>query len=254
LGQGAVANLGYAQLLQALPISLFGVSVAAVALPDLARDATGPSPAAQLQPRLAAGFRTITFYVIAASVAYIALGREIVAALFQTGRFGAAEAGVVGGILAFYGIGITGHATAKLFASGYYALRDTRTPVTIAVLSLAVSTVAAVCLMRRMGPAGIARGATIGAFVNLSLQVRGLGARVGRILGRAEWWALFQALLAAVLAGLAARGVVTLLAGANALVVGGAALVMFGVAYLAATYAFGHPDARRLTRFATRGT
>jgi putative peptidoglycan lipid II flippase len=253
LGQGSVANLGYAQLLQTLPISLFGVSVAAVALPDLSRDAAGAAPAAQLQARLAAGFRTITFYVIAASVAYIALGREIVAALFQTGRFGTAEAAAVGGILAAYGIGITGHATAKLFASGYYALRDTRTPVAIAVLSLAISTAAAILLMRRMGAAGIALGASIGAFVNLVLQVRGLTPRVGRILGRAEWGAVLKAILAAGMAGLAARGVATLLAGAHPLTVGGAALVMFGAAYLAATYAFGHPDARRLTRFANRG-
>src|SRR5256886_3593857 len=37
-GPGGVSALGYAQLIQVLPISLFGVSVTAVALPELARE------------------------------------------------------------------------------------------------------------------------------------------------------------------------------------------------------------------------
>jgi len=43
-GAGGVSALGYAQIVQQLPISLFGASVTAVALPELAREAVGTAP------------------------------------------------------------------------------------------------------------------------------------------------------------------------------------------------------------------
>src|SRR5205807_2202579 len=64
-GPGGVSALGYAQLIQVLPISLFGVSVTAVSLPELSRDAVarggggGPAPNEQLRARIAVGFRRI---------------------------------------------------------------------------------------------------------------------------------------------------------------------------------------------------
>ena len=52
-------------------------------------------------------------------------------------------------ILAAYGVGLLAQATAKLLASGYYGLQDTRTPVRIAIASLALG-------ILRGGWAGIA--------------------------------------------------------------------------------------------------
>jgi len=68
------------------------------------------------------------------------LSREIVARCIQTGRFTADDTTLVGNVLAAYGVGLVGQATVKLFASGFYAMRDTRTPVKIAAFSILVST------------------------------------------------------------------------------------------------------------------
>src|SRR5207245_5760944 len=91
-GPGGVSALGYAQLIQVLPISLFGVSVTAVSLPELSRDAIargaggGPAPNEQLRARIAVGFRRIVFFIVPSSIAFIALAREIVAGLYQDGQ------------------------------------------------------------------------------------------------------------------------------------------------------------------------
>src|SRR5204862_178254 len=61
-GEGGASSLRYAQLLQVLPISLFGTSVAAVSLPDLSRDAQGATPNDQVRARIALGFRRIVFF------------------------------------------------------------------------------------------------------------------------------------------------------------------------------------------------
>src|SRR5258708_21560016 len=169
-GPGGVSALGYAQLIQVLPISLFGVSVTAVALPEFARDATGVAPNEQLRTRLALGFRRIVFFVVPASFACIAFGREIVAALYQTGRFTASATVLVGGVLAAYGVGLVGQATVKLFASGFYAMRDTRTPVRIAITSLVISALLSWFFMRRFGPAGIAPRSSIGCTVHTIMR------------------------------------------------------------------------------------
>jgi len=247
-GPGGVSGLGYAQLIQVLPISLFGASVTAVSLPELSRDASaggGPAPNEQLRARIAVGFRRIVFFVMPSSIAFIALSREIVAALYQTGRFTADDTALVGGILAAYGIGLLGQATVKLFASGFYAMRDTRTPVKIAAFSLVVSTGLAWLFMRWLGAPGIALGSSIGAFVNTTLHLRDLSGRLGSVLRGADWRAFGITLVAGVLAGAAAVGVARLTGSVAPVPRGVAVLGIFGVVYATLTLALKHPDAVR---------
>jgi putative peptidoglycan lipid II flippase len=248
-GPGGVSALGYAQLIQVLPISLFGVSVTAVALPELARDASAgggsPAPNEQLRARIAVGFRRIVFFVVPSAIAFIALSREIVAALYQTGRFTAHDTALVGGVLAAYGVGLVGQATVKLFASGFYAMRDTRTPVKIAAFSLVVSTGLAWLFMRWLGPAGIALGSSVGAFVNTALHLRDLSGRLGSVLRGTDWRAFGITLVAGVLAGAAALGVARLTGTLAPVPRGVAVLGIFGIVYAALTLAFKHPDAAR---------
>ena len=248
-GEGGASSLQYAQLLQILPISLFGTSVAAVSLPDLSRDAQRATPNEQLRARIAVGFRRIVFFILPSSLAFVALAPVIVRPLFQTGRFAAADTALVGGVLAAYGVGLLGQACVKLFQSGFYALRDTRTPVKIASASLILSSALAYVLMRRFGPAGIALGSSLGATVNVVFHLRDLDRRVGAILGRTEWRAFGVSLLVSGVAAAAALGVVRIAAQAGPLTAALLALAIFGAVYFGGTIALRHPDARRLWTF-----
>lgn len=245
-GTAGVSSLGYAQLIQILPVSVFGVSVAAVSLPDLSRDAIGAGPNDQLRARIAAGFRRITYFVVPASFLFAALGPVLVAALFQTGRFDADDTALVGGVLAAYGIGLMGQATVKLFASGFYALRDTRTPVRIAAFSVILSSALAYLFMRRFGPAGIALGSSLGAWVNVILHLRDLDRRIGTVMGRQDWRAFATTLLSGLAA--TAGGVVAahLAAGLAPIPLAVVVVGIFGVGYFACTLVLQHPDAARL--------
>ncbi|MBI4420447.1 MAG: murein biosynthesis integral membrane protein MurJ, partial [Gemmatimonadetes bacterium] len=82
LGAGAVATLGYAQLVAVLPVSLFGVSIAAAALPELSRDVSADASAA-IRQRLAEGTRRVVFFVLPSAFAFATLGKPIVGTLFQ---------------------------------------------------------------------------------------------------------------------------------------------------------------------------
>jgi putative peptidoglycan lipid II flippase len=255
LEPGAVAILGYAQLVAILPVSLFGVSVAAVALPELSRSAAGTDMEA-LRQRLAVGTRRVAFFVLPSAVAFAALGSEILAALFQTGAFGAEQTAIAAGVLGAYAIGVPAQACVKLFASGHYAFGDTRTPVKIAVLSVIVSAGSAYVLMQRFGPAGIALGAAGGAYLNAGLNFWRLRTRLGDVLSSAgrRW------ILVSTMATIPAGAVGVMVAGVTPgglLVVATAGVLAFGCTYGLVSVLTGHPEARqvfdRLRRVSGRG-
>jgi putative peptidoglycan lipid II flippase len=253
LGPGGVATLSYAQMLQTLPVSLFGVSVAAVALPDLSRDSTTltAESATLLKNRLGAAFRRLAFFVIPSAFAFVGVGRVLVAALLQTGRFGPDDTDIVAGVLAAYGIGLFGAASVKLFASAFYALRDTRTPVTVAIVSLSLSAGLAVWLMRPLGAAGIALASSLGAMVNVTANIALLERRVGRVFGGTEGRQLAIVMLAAALSTGAGAAAATVAAARGMAPIPLALLVcvIFGAAYFVVTLMFRHPDAVRLWQF-----
>jgi putative peptidoglycan lipid II flippase len=242
LGAGAVAVLGYAQLIALLPISLFGVSVAAAALPELSRDAAG-ARAAAVGAEVAAAARRILFFVVPSAFAFAAFGDHLVAMLFETGRFGASDTEVVAGVLAAYAVGLPAQASVKLLASGFYAVGDTRTPVKIAAGAVALSAALAAAAMQVLGPAGIALGAALASYVNVAALVQALRRRGGSLAAPGAARALGAVLGGSVLgwgAGLAAELV---LADAPRAINALATLGVFGIVYLGVTAGLGHPDA-----------
>jgi putative peptidoglycan lipid II flippase len=260
LAPGGVAALGYAQLLQSLPISLFGVAIAASALPELSREAGRSAGQGLLRDRLGAGLARIAFFVLPVAVGYILLGEPLVAALFQTGRFGSEDTAVVAGLLAAYGVGLVAQSATKLLASGYYAVQDTRTPVRIAIGTLAGGTALGYLFLTRtgFGVAGIALGSALGAWAYALLALAGLDRRLGAaVLGPAERGRLARIALATAASAAAGLLALRLAAGAPILLRALAAWGAFGVAYLAAGAAAGLDEAtglvRRITRRGTAG-
>jgi putative peptidoglycan lipid II flippase len=207
LPTGAVTGLANAQLLYTLPVSLFGISVSAAALPAMS-GAVGLDAMHVLRERLNTGLRHIAFFVIPSAVAFLALGDVVAAALFQTGRFTYGDAVFVWGILAGSAIGLLATTLARLYSSTYYALRDTRTPLRFALVHVAIATglgyFAAIILPPILGldplwgTTGLTLAASIGGWIELLLLRRSLNARIGRTglpmsLGVRLWGAAFAA-------------------------------------------------------------
>ena len=162
LGDASVATLAYAQRIYTLPLSLFGVAVAQVALPALAHEAAGPGtgegeprPEA-LRDELSRSWQRMAFLILPSTVGLVAFGRPAVSLLFERGRFQAADTTAVSWVLAAYAAGLLAYGSARLLATAFYAFHDTRTPVRIGALALAVNVVLGVGLAWLMGTPGIA--------------------------------------------------------------------------------------------------
>jgi putative peptidoglycan lipid II flippase len=191
LPTGAVAALAYAQTIYTLPVSLFGMSVSAAELPAMSSAlGTEEEVGVQVRARLARGGRQIAFLVIPSVVALLVLGDVVAAAIYQSGRFTHDDAIYVWGVLAGSTVGLLASTLGRLYASAFYALRDTRTPLRFATvrvfLTLILGYFAALPLPRmlhidpRWGVAGLTASAGIAGWVEFVLLRSQLGKRVGR--------------------------------------------------------------------------
>jgi putative peptidoglycan lipid II flippase len=190
LPTGAVAALNYGQIFYMLPVSLFGISVAAAELPSMSRAAAfGENVDAALRRRLNSGLRQIAFLVVPSAAAFFAIGDVIVGLVFQSGHFSHADAVYVWAVLAGSGVGMLASTMGRLYNSAFYALWDTRTPLKFALVRVTLSFVlgylfaiplpALIGIHQRWGVAGLTASAGIAAWVEFTLLRRKLNQRVG---------------------------------------------------------------------------
>ena len=140
LPTGAVAALSYAQIINQLPVSLFGMAVSAAELPAMSAALGTPEQiAAKLRARLAAGLQQIAWFVVPSAVAFVVLGDVVVAAIYRTGHFNARDVTYVWSALAGSGVGLLAGTSGRLYSSAFYALRNTRTPLNFAVIRVALT-------------------------------------------------------------------------------------------------------------------
>ncbi len=187
----AVVALTYAQSLYTLPVSLFGMSISAAELPAMS-SALGSRDqvAEQLRHRLDGGLRRIAFFIVPSAMAMMAFGDVMTGALYQTGRFDQAGSFYVWGILAGSTIGLLASTLGRLYASTYYALHDTRTPLKFAVVRVALTTgLGYLCAIPlpsllgidpKWGAAGLTASAGVAGWVEFVLLRRSLNKRIGR--------------------------------------------------------------------------
>lgn len=248
LGTGAVTGLINAQILYTLPVSLFGMSVSAAELPAMSSVLGEEAQvAAHLRQRLNAGLRQIAFFIVPSAMGFLALGDVIAGGLFQTGNFRAADSRYVWGILAGSSVGLLASTLGRLYASTYYALRDTRTPLRFAVVRVTLTAALGyfcsiplpvwMGIDPRWGVAGLTASAGIAGWLEFALLRRGLNRRIGTT-------GLPAALLAklwvsAVVAAAAGWGVKLAIGHHHPVKIACAVLAPYGMLYFATTYALG---------------
>jgi putative peptidoglycan lipid II flippase len=246
LVHGAVAALYYSQRLYFLPVSLFGIAVAASSLPELSREADAAAFDA-LRLRIRRGFRNIAFMVLPSAAAFILFGDWIVALLFQRGDFLAEDTAIVHGTLAAYSVGLLAAASVKLFASGFHAMLDTRTPVRYAVVGLVIQVATAAALMSSLYAPGLAIAAALGSTCYLLLLWNGLSRRIGDLFTSDDIRYMMKVVVGVAAAAAPGLAVVAWLAPAAAIAapqlvrlwVTAATLAAFGLAYLGAARLLG---------------
>lgn len=252
LSPGAVGALRFSSQLYMLPISLFGMSVAASELPELSR--LGSEELERFWQRLRRSIRQMSFLTIPTLVGYLVFGFLLVGALFRTGEFSVADNLHVWLILGSFSLGLLATTISRLFQNAFYALDDTRTPAKIAVVRVVVSAAVALPVMfwldrislaelgftrfageagraddLFLGAVGLGIGAACGAWAELAALKLALSRRIEGF--HLPWGPIFKMIGVAWLSTLPAVGVWWLLPGMHVALT---AVIVTGV--YAATY------------------
>lgn len=194
---GSISYLYFSDRLMEFPLGIFGIALGTVTLPYLSRlwaneDKTTFSQTLDWSLKLA------LLIAVPAAIGLFALAEPLVTALFFGGIFDEHAVRMTALALRAYAMGLIGFSFVKILAPAYFAREDTRTPVRIALLALAVNLVLSIALawyLSRTGFAGphvgLAAATSVAAVLNAALLYRGL--RKDGVLAHSRGWPVLMA-------------------------------------------------------------
>jgi len=147
---GPVSWLSYAFRFMQLPLGLFGVAIASATLPAISRSAA-LQQMDEFRLTLSRSLGMVLLLTIPSSVGLAVLGPSMIGAVYQWGRFRAADTHQTALALACYAVGLAGYSAIKILAPAFYALNDARTPMLVSLVSILVNLAAASTMVKLAG-------------------------------------------------------------------------------------------------------
>ncbi len=137
---GSVSWLYSAERMTELPLGLIGVAIGTVILPSLsARHAEQDQ--AKFKSMIDWAAKIIMLVGIPASIALFILSTPIIQALFQRGEFTLEDTHMTALALQCMSAGVISFMLIKVFAPGFYAQQDTKTPVRVGLMAVAANAI-----------------------------------------------------------------------------------------------------------------
>jgi putative peptidoglycan lipid II flippase len=181
---GPVSWLSYAFRFMQLPLGLFGVAMAAATLPSISRSAAA-GRMDEFRKTLSQSLGVVFLLTLPSSVGLVVLGRSIIGAIYQGGKFQNYDTQQTALALSYYAIGLTGYAALKVVVPAFYALGDSRLPMLVSLASVVINLGTAVALTRvaHMGIAGLALSTSAVALFGFLVLFELLRRRIGGLHG-----------------------------------------------------------------------
>jgi len=155
LPAGAISAMNYATKLVGFPQQLFAVAIATVIFPILsAQFATRETSA--LRQTASTGLRMTALITIPAAAGLIVLAQPILSVLFERGAFTSGDVVRTAGAMQYFAVGLLGIAASLVLTRTFFAMRDSRTPVIVAICVMAQNIVLSALLVGPYGVNGLA--------------------------------------------------------------------------------------------------
>ncbi len=168
LDTGSVSWLYYADRLMEFPAGMLGVALGTILLPSLAKHYADDSPA-EYSKLLDWGLRLTLLLALPASAALAVLAIPLITTLFHYGAFNALDVTMTQQALMAYSLGLVGLILVKVLAPGFYARQNIRTPVKVALFTLAATQLMNLAFIGPFRHAGLALAIGLGACLNAAL-------------------------------------------------------------------------------------
>ena len=182
---GPVSWLSYAFRFMQLPLGLFGVAMASATLPSISRSAAAGNMD-EFRSTLSKSLGVVFLLTLPSSVGLAVLGKSIIGAIYQGGKFQLYDTQQTATALSCYAVGLAGYAALKVLNPAFYALGDARTPMVVSLVSIAVNYGTALAMLRVFGfrHAGLAISTSAVALFSFAALFAILRKRIGGVHGR----------------------------------------------------------------------
>lgn len=204
--EGSISHLGYAFRIFSVLIMLISTGIATVIFPRMAVNVTS-ADLSNLRRTISAGLRFMWLGIAPVMAIGIALALPMVAAVFQRGQFGAADAVAVAGLLQVYLLALASACMGNITARGFYVLKDTRTVAVMGSIESVAYVAYTALLARFLGATGVALGFVFLFNGSLLWQIIILRYKTGNVGGMTVMSSFTRTGLAALLGGATAWGV-----------------------------------------------
>jgi putative peptidoglycan lipid II flippase len=210
---GVVSTLEWAFRLMYLPIGLFGVSIAAAALPAVSRQSTADDVGG-IRSTVVDSLSLMMTLNVPATVGLMVLATPIVRVIYEHGAFTARDTAFTAVALQLYAIGLVGYSIVRLVSPVFYALGANRQPVIVSVLTVLLNAALSVIFVLEtpLSYSGLPLATSLAALFNAATLMYLLHRRLSGIEARRLTAAVGRIALASAVMGAAAFGVNRVLA------------------------------------------
>ena len=165
---GSVSWLYYSDRLMEFPVGVFGIALATVVLPSLSKEHASGSPE-HFSKMLDWALRWVIVISLPATFALYVLAVPLLTTIFQYNAFTINDVLMSGMALQAFAMGVCGFIFVKVLAPGFFARQDTKTPMKVAVISVAINVVLSIVLVKYFQHVGLALSVSIAAWANAVL-------------------------------------------------------------------------------------
>ncbi|CAG9000180.1 MAG: putative lipid II flippase MurJ [Candidatus Celerinatantimonas neptuna] len=173
LVSGSISWLYYSDRLLEFPLGLFGIAIATVILPTLSERHVDQDPK-EFRLTMDWAVRMVGLLGIPAMAGMIVLATPMLRVLFMRGAFDQSDVLHAAHSLIAFSSGLLFFMLIKVFAPGYYARQDTKTPVRYGIVAMFSNMIFNVIFVLPFGYVGMAMATALSAFLNASLLYYGL--------------------------------------------------------------------------------
>ena len=203
---GSITGIYYGFSLMMMPEIAIAQAISTAALPTFSAQAAR-GRFEEMRASLAASLRGILLMAIPASLGLILLRKELVAVILQRGAFTAESTELVSWALLWYAAGLVGHSLVEILSRAFYALHDTRTPVTVGICAMVLNMGLSVVFSHLffswgwMPHGGLALANSVATFLEAFTLLYLMRRRLQGIEGHSLWKTVAQSGVAALLMG-----------------------------------------------------
>jgi putative peptidoglycan lipid II flippase len=194
-----------ANRLMELPIGVFAIAVSTVVYPLIAKHAVEKKFTAMAED-YRKGIRLILLVNVPAALGLVLLSEPIIRVLFQHGKFDATDTLAMTPLLGILAVGMPFFSMTNLTVRAFYSVKDTKTPVKVAVIDFAVNLVLSLSLMHWLGAKGLVLASTVAIIVQTVLLKRALTKKLPEMKFAPLWPSVGKIIVATLAMGLLVGG------------------------------------------------